>query len=115
MNAKETELNRIIDAVVSCCATTLDGRVTLTRSDVLGKCRSENAVMTRCILVTQIIAHGYSVSTVAFVLSRSMQSVRHLRKLASDLRVTSCAYRLAEDEATQLCAQHSLHKQITRK
>ena len=101
MNAKETELNRIIDAVVSCCATSHDGRTSLTRKDILGNCRSENAVMTRCILVTQILAAGYSIGTVAFLFNRSMQSVRHLRKLSEDFRVTSRAYRIAEEEVTQ--------------
>lgn len=105
MNAKETELNRIIDTVVSCCVTSEDGRTSLSRSDILGKCRSENAVMTRCILVTQIIGAGYTIATVALMLHRSVQAVRHLRHLAADFRVTSRAYRIAEDEVIQQLSQ----------
>lgn len=103
MNAKETELNRIIDTVVQCCSTTMDSRVTLTREDILGKCRTENAIMTRCILVDQILGSGYSIGTVAFVLNRSQQSVRHLRRLAEDFHATNRSYRIAEEEATRLC------------
>ena len=38
MNDKETELYRIVDSVVSCCATQIDaeGHVNLTAEDVLG-------------------------------------------------------------------------------
>ena len=43
MNDKETELYRIVDSVVSCCATQIDadGHVNLTAEDVLGKSRAE--------------------------------------------------------------------------
>ena len=47
MNDKETELYRIVDSVVSCCATQIDaeGHVNLTVEDVLGKSRAENVLM----------------------------------------------------------------------
>ena len=62
MNDKETELYRIVDSVVSCCATQIDaeGHVNLTAEDVLGKSRAENVLMARCILVGEISGAGYS-------------------------------------------------------
>lgn len=105
MNAKETELNRIIDIVLECCTTTDDAQSqNLTREDILGVCKSDNAIMTRCILVTQILGAGFSVGTVAFILHRSPQSIRRLRRLAADFRATSRAYRIAEEEVMQRCA-----------
>lgn len=46
MNDKETELYRIVDSVVSCCATQIDaeGHVNLTAEDVLGKSMAENVL-----------------------------------------------------------------------
>lgn len=98
MNAKETELNRIIDTVVECCATSSDGRSTLTRKDILGTTRTENAVMTRCIMVEMILRAGFSVETVAFILRRTNGSVRRIRQTAENFRLTSRAYKIAEEE-----------------
>lgn len=104
MNAKETELRRIVDTVIDCCATRdEDGTPSLTASDVLGNSRTENAVMTRCILVEMILSAGYSVGTAAFLLHRSNSSVRRIRQTAADFRATSRAYRIAEEEAYSRC------------
>ena len=73
MNDKEKELWRIIDNVIKCCAiTTLDGTLSITREEVLGKSRSENLVMTRCIVVEQMIHAGFSVTIIAQVLNRTV-------------------------------------------
>ena len=85
MNDKEKELWRIIDNVIKCCAiTTLDGTLSITREEVLGKSRSENLVMTRCMVVEQMLHAGFSITTTAKVLNRTVQAVRHLQKLAFD-------------------------------
>ena len=56
MNDKEKELWRVIDNVIKCCAiTNPDGTLSITREEVLGKSRAENLVMTRCMLVEQIV------------------------------------------------------------
>ena len=48
MNDKEKELWRVIDNVIKCCAIELpDGKLSITREDVLGKSRAENLVMAR--------------------------------------------------------------------
>lgn len=105
MNNKQTELYRILDNVVKCCATQVDdtGKLSVTKDDVLGKSRTENIVMTRCILVSQIIGAGYSVTTVAQLLHRTVPAIRHLINLGYQYRKTSRAYRIADAEATILC------------
>lgn len=106
MNAKETELHRIVDIVIGCCATDFNyGSATITKEDVLGKNRSDNAVMTRCILANQIISAGYSVATVAFVLHRTAQAVRHMIEMGINFNKTSRAYRIANEEATRKCKE----------
>ena len=103
MNDKEKELWRIIDNVIKCCAiTTLDGTLSITREEVLGKSRSENLVMTRCMVVEQMIHAGFSITTIAHVLNRTVQAVRHLEKLAFNYLKTSRVYRLATAQATFL-------------
>ncbi len=104
MNDKETILYRIVDIVVECCAMEVaDGVMSVTREEVLGMSRVENVVMTRCILVRMLVFEGYSVSTAAMLLSRSVQAVRHLLKLAQSFHNSSRAYRIAEAEATLKC------------
>ena len=104
MNAKETELRRIVDVVIGCCATEIqEGSKTITREDVLGRSRSENAVMTRCILADQIITAGYSIATAAHVLNRTVQAVRHMIEMSMTYRRNSRAYRIADEEARSKC------------
>ena len=103
MNDKEKELWRIIDNVIKCCAiTNPDGTLSITREEVLGKSRAENLVMTRCMVVEQMIHAGFSITTTAQVLNRTVQAVRHLEKLAFNYLKTSRVYRLATAQATLL-------------
>lgn len=110
MNNKEVELYRIVDYVVECCATQVDesGRMSVTRQDVLGKSRAENVVMTRCILVNQLIGAGYSTTTAAQLLHRTTHAVRHLLEVGHQYEQTSRAYRIANAEATIKCKDINL-------
>lgn len=105
MNNKEAELHRILDIVVSCCATQIseDGKMSITKDDILGKSRVENVVMTRCILCRLISWNGYSVTTIAQMLNRTASAVRHLIALGDNYYKTSKAYRIAEAEAMLKC------------
>lgn len=103
MNDKEKELWRVIDNVIKCCAiTTLDGTLSITREEVLGKSRAENLVMARCMVVEQMIHAGFSVTTIAQILNRTAQAIRHLEKFAFNYLKTSRVYRLATAQATLL-------------
>lgn len=105
MNNKECVLCKIIDIVVSCCATPIDenGTMSVTKDEVLGKSRSENAVMTRCVLVSQIIGAGYSTTTVANLLHRTPHAIRHILDTGYKYQETSRAYQIAHAEATLKC------------
>lgn len=105
MNNKELELYRIVDYVVDCCATQVDntGRMSVTREDVLGKSRAENVVMTRSILVNQLVSAGFSTTTAAQLLKRTTHAIRHLLEVGHQYEQTSRAYRIANAEATLKC------------
>lgn len=104
INNKERELYRIVDNVVRCCATEIeDGKMSITREDVLGRSRAENLVMTRCVLASQIIHAGYSVTTVSQLLKRTVAAVRNMLRMDRNYYDTSRAYRIASAEATLLC------------
>lgn len=104
MNDKEKELWRILDNTIKCCAVEVAGTDTLsiTRADVLGKSRAENLVMTRCILAAQLQHAGYSITTIAGLLNRTVPAVRHLIRMDRDYTDTSRAYRIASAQATIL-------------
>lgn len=103
MNDKKKELYRVIDNVVKCCAIELpDGTLSINREDVLGKSRAENLVMTRAMVVEQMLHAGFSVTTIGQILNRNIASIRHLRKLAYEYISTSRVYRLATAQATLL-------------
>ena len=103
MNDTEKELWRVIDNVIKCCAIELpSGELSITREDVLGKSRAENLVMTRCMVVEQMIHAGFSITTIATVLNRTVPAVRHLCKMSYTYISTSRVYRLATAQATLL-------------
>lgn len=104
MNDKEKLLYAILDNTIKCCAVEVDGTETLsiTRNDVLGKSKAENLVMTRCILATQLHRSGYSMTTIAGLLNRTVPAICHLLKMDRDYTDTSRAYRIASAQATIL-------------
>lgn len=103
MNDKERLIESIIANVIKCCAvTSIDGKSNITKEDIIGKSREDHIVMTRCLLVEQLIHGGFSINTIAFLLNRTVQAIRHLRKMSLNYYETSRAYRLATSEATLL-------------
>lgn len=103
MNKKEELIWKIIDNVISCCAVTrIDGAKSITREDVVGKSREENVVLTRCLVVEQMVHAGFTISTIAFILNRTVQATRHLLKMSNDYYESSRAFRLTTSEATLL-------------
>lgn len=104
MNKKEELIWKVIDNVISCCAVTrIDGAKSITREDVVGKSREENVVMTRCLVVEQMVHAGFTISTIAFIINRTVQATRHLLKMSTYYYYeTSRAFRLATSEATLL-------------
>lgn len=103
MNKKEELIWRVIDNVISCCAVTrIDGAKSITREDVVDKSREENVVMTRCLVVEQMVHARFTISTIAFIINRTVQATRHLLKMSTDYYETSRAFRLATSEATLL-------------
>lgn len=105
MNNKETILNKIIDIVVECCSTNINGVQTLSRADILGESKKENHVMSRAILALQLKHEGYSVTTIAMLLGREEQSVRKLIKKGYDYVATSRACRIAAAEVVIKCKE----------
>lgn len=53
-------------------------------------------------VVEQMIHAGFSITTIAKILNRTVQAVIHLQKLAFDYLKTSRVYRLATAQATLL-------------
>lgn len=103
MNKKEELIWKVIDNVISCCAVTrIDGAKSITREDVVGKSREENVVMTRCLVVEQMVHAGFTISTITFIINRTVQATRHLLKMSTYYYETSRAFRLATSEATLL-------------
>ena len=103
MNKKEELIWRVIDNVINCCAVTrIDGAKSITREDVVGKSREENVVLTRCLVVEQMVHAGFTISTIAFILNRTVQAIRHLLKMSNDYYESSRAFRLSTSEATLL-------------
>jgi len=103
MNNKEKLMYMIIDTIVDCCSIEVNGIKSVTAEQVLGKSRAENVVMTRCIVAQQLVNSGYSMTTVAAVLNRSVHGIRHLIQVSDQYMHTSRAYRLAMAQATLGC------------
>lgn len=103
MNEKDSELYRIMDNTIQCCSVLEnEGRAKVSRELLISRCRKENVVMVRTLVVSQIYAAGYTVSTIADFLRRAPQSIHHMLDKAYFLSRNSRAYRIAEKEAAIL-------------
>jgi len=101
MNRKETELHNILDMVIECCD--MRGRLNdhvVTKDKILGGCREENCVMTRCLINYAIIRAGYTTRTVSELLGISQKAVRDLMSKDCIYQENSRAYRLAKAEVS---------------
>lgn len=103
MNKKEQLIWSIIDNVISCCAITrADGTRSITREDIVSKSREENVVMARALVVEQMVHAGFTITSIACILNRTVQATRHLFKMSTEFYQTSRDFRLATSEATLL-------------
>lgn len=104
MNNKQTVIHDIIKAVYDSCVVDIDDdNKSFELSDITGNNRKESVVMTRCILVHQLIIAGYSIDTIAKILHRTEPAIRHLMKIGIDYARRSKAYNIANAQATLLC------------
>ena len=100
-NNKQNELNKIIDNCISCCITQ-EGTDQVVKEKVLGKARSINIVMTRCVCVNQLIHAGYNICTIAEALHKTPTSIRKIKRVLSVFEKFSKAYQIALNEASSL-------------
>lgn len=109
MNDLERELNEIVDIVVDCCVTTIDeGSYSISRADVLGKSKKENAAIVRNMLAFHLIKDGYSLTTISLLMNRSIQSIRNMLTAHEEWLKNSNAYRIANAQVIRkLSARNS--------
>ena len=100
-NNKQKELNKIIENCISCCITQ-EGTDQVVKEKVLGKARSINIVMTRCVCVNQLIQAGYNICTIAEALHKTTTSIRKIKIVSSVFEKFSKAYHIALNEASSL-------------
>ena len=103
MNDKDYELNRIITIVVNCCKSSVWLDKYMTREELLGKSKNENACMARAILVIQLVKAGFTISTISGLLRRTAQGIRHIIKTNYSLLKSSRAYKIASGEVEEKC------------
>ncbi len=78
MNDINKEINRIIDTVIDCSrAAVSHEHMSITRAEVIGKSRKENAVRVRCLVTHFLFKHGLSITTIGMLLGKSTQAVRN--------------------------------------
>ena len=105
MNTKDYTLSRLIDIVVDCCKSAVWNDTAITREGLLGSAKNENACMARAILVCQLIDAGYTITTIAKLLKRTAQGIRHIVKTNYALLKSSWAYRIASNEVAEKCKE----------
>ena len=100
-NNTQKELDKIIENCISCCITQ-EGTDQVVKEKVLGKARSINIVMTRCVCVNQLIQAGYNICTIAEALHKTPTSIRKIKRVSSVFEKFSKAYQIALNEASSL-------------
>ena len=103
MNDKDFELDRIVSVVVNCTKSSIWSDNSITKEELLGKSKNENACMARAILVSQLVKAGFTISTISGLLRRTAQGIRHIIKTNYSLLKSSRAYKIASGEVEGLC------------
>lgn len=103
MNDKDYELDRIVSVVINCTKSSIWSDNSITREELLGKSKNENACMARAILVSQLIEAGFTITTIANLLKRTAQGIRHIVKSNYSLLKSSRAYKIASGEVQERC------------
>ena len=73
MNEKDFELDRIVSVVINCTKSSIWSDNSITKEELLGKSKNENACMARAILVSQLVKAGFTISTISGLLRRTAQ------------------------------------------
>lgn len=103
MNDKQKWLDVVIGIVIECCDVQYNGKNSITREEILGKSKRENAVLTRSLLALQLKHEGYTVDTIAMILDRSPDAVRDMISSGYDLVSSNKAFRRAAAEVALKC------------
>ena len=103
MNKKDFILDRVITIVLECCKSNVCTIGQMTREELLGKSKNENVCMARAILVSQLIEAGFTITTIANLLKRTAQGIRHIVKSNYSLLKSSRAYKIASGEVKEMC------------
>lgn len=99
MNDKDKEMHRIIDAVIEACTTTInESTYSISKADVLGKCKKENTNITRSMLAYHLLQFGLCVTTISMLFGKSVQAVRNMINTHYELMKESKAYRIANSQ-----------------
>ena len=103
MNEKDYELDRIVSVVIDCTKSSIWSDNFITKEELLGKSKNENACMARAILVSQLVKAGFTISTISGLLRRTAQGIRHIIKTNYMLLKSSRAYKIASGEVQERC------------
>ena len=103
MNEKGFELDRIVSVVVNCTKSSIWSDNSITKEELLGKSKNENACMARVILVSQLVKAGFTISTISGLLRRTAQGIRHIIKTNYTLLKSSRVYKIASGEVEEMC------------
>ena len=103
MNEKDYELDRIVSVVIDCTKSSIWSDNFITKEELLGKSKNENACMARAILVSQLVKAGFTISTISGLLRRTAQGIRHIIKTNYMLLKSSRVYKIASGEVEERC------------
>lgn len=103
MNDINKEINRIIDTVIECSKSVVSHEhMSVTREEVLGRSRKENAIRVRCLIAYFLYNDGLSITTIGQILGKSSRAVRYKLSLHENYYTSSNIFRI-------------VHAQIVRK
>ena len=95
MNDINKEIHRIIDTVIECSKAVFSHEhMSVTKEEVLGKSRKENAIRVRCLIAYFLYNDGLSITTIGQILGKSSRAVRYKLSLHDTFYKSSNIFRI---------------------
>lgn len=113
MNDINKEIHLIIDTVIACSKAEIAHDVmSVTKEEVLGRSRKENAIRVRSLIAYFLYNDGLSITTIGQILGKSQQAVRYKLALHDNFYKSSHIFRIVHAQIVRTLKEKAINFEL---